>query len=152
MAYRLHAEAHRTCPHCGRRVYKSKWEAHGVDCLSIALRFGTPADLARLFRDEPELRLSDLMGQLPGVREGAIRAVLLVGGVTREELRERARTAGRAKQGGRRRCRRCRIYLDVPGVRPGSSNPALCWWCDGTEPEPGHRPAAGVDTKTGKES
>lgn len=141
MAYRLRDDPRRECPHCGRRVYKSKWETHERDCLSIALRFGAPADLARLFWDEPELRLSDILGQLPGVREEAVRSVLLIGGVSREEMRERARTAGRT--GIRRRCRRCRIYLDVPGVRPGSRNPLLCWWCDGTEPEPGHHAGAG---------
>lgn len=134
MTYKRRAEQRRVCPRCGQQVYKTKWQGHERDCVSVTARFGGPARLAQLFRDEPELRVSDLVRQLPGVSSYVMKSMLAAGGVTADEIAERADPWTYAA--GRPRCRRCRILLDARGVPPGLADAALCGWCDGTAPEP----------------
>lgn len=131
--YAPHAAQHRTCPRCGQLVYKARWERHERDCVSVVTRFGSPRELARMWRAEPELQVSDLTRQLPGVSNYVMKSMLVAGGISRNEIAERT-ADDQPDPYGRQKCRRCRILLDARGVRPGADDPGLCWWCDGTAP------------------
>lgn len=122
---------YRGCPRCGQLVYRTKFDQHDRDCLTVVTRFGPPRDLARLFREQPALRVGDLARQVPGVSGYTVRSMLRAGGVSRAELAARAEPP----DDDRARCARCTILLHARGVRPGRNDPALCWWCDGTAPD-----------------
>lgn len=122
---------YRLCPRCGQQVYRPKFDQHDRDCLSIFTRFGSAAELARLFRSEPAIHIGGIVRQLPGVSAWTVRLILRAGGITDEELATRAEPP----PDNRARCGRCTILLHARGVRPGRNDPALCWWCDGSAPQ-----------------
>lgn len=124
-------ELYRRCPRCGRDIYRGRWEQHGRDCLTVSLRYGSLVEMAALFLAEPEMRLTDLMHELPGIGRKTLQMMLAAGGVTADVI---SRRAGGERAAPRQRCGRCTILLDARGVRRGTNDPALCDVCDGSAP------------------
>lgn len=140
MPYNVVVAQHKTCGRCGQKVYKGKWARHERDCVSVSVRFGGVGPLADLWRDDGNLRVSDLVRLLPGVSRYVMKSMLAAGGIAPADIDERE---GQETVARRPRCARCRILLDARGVRPGTTDPTLCWWCDESAP-PAPRPADGL--------
>ena len=125
----------RVCPRCGMEVYKSRWNDHDRRCLLVSAAYGRPEMMAVAFRGDTRLTPESLARKLPRTGVEFITAVLLACGVTEEEIAERVnpgqrfieRAAGRCRDAAR--CRRCKVLMDAPGVRPWVVDPSLCAWC-----------------------
>ena len=112
-------------------------------CQVLTARYGSPAEMAEMFRAEPRLKIKHVIAEYPEVGIRFLRSRLLYGGLTPQEMVGRIGHFARPKPTDEH-CRRCgvRLYhqlvLEVMSGNPplrvlhektaGYAQP-LCGWC-----------------------
>lgn len=120
------SSVYRKCPRCGQHIYRTKWDQHQRDCLTLVTRFGSPKELADAFCSQPDLQVGDLAKQARGVSKTVIANMLVQGGVPLEDLDMRYASS----RLNHSRCASCSIILTARGVQPGKHDPSVCSWCE----------------------
>lgn len=99
-----------TCPSCGQRTSKRYLARHARLCRFLTEQYGSPADMAAMFRANPRLKVKHVIAEFPEVGIHFVRSRLLYGGLTPEEMVGRIGHFARPKQ-TKEYCRRCGLRL-----------------------------------------
>lgn len=102
------------CERCGRLVAASQRTRHLSACKAVPL----PEELVKVWRDNPDYRLSDLKERY-GASISFVRSRLYEGGLTKEEMRARQAANGNRKSEKKKpwgaRCVKCEALIDTSG-------------------------------------